>query len=299
MTRISAVIPTYNRAALVCRAVESALCQEPPPDELIVVDDGSTDATAEALARFGARVRCLHQSNAGVAAARNAGVRAAGGEWIALLDDDDVWLPGHLARMRRAIAATDGAAALYFSDARLGDGETLWSQAGFAPLGEHELRADSQSWTLASRQPFMTPAVVISRAAYLLCGGQDEALPCREDTHLFLKLGLTVPLCAVAGTGARVTPDATGARLTDTHASDGRRYLDASVRLTEDVLARLPGLQPSARRELRRRLAVAHWRRARLAWSERRLGPCVVELARSLRWEPRVAAGRLAAGGTG
>jgi len=292
--RVSTVIPTYNRAALVCRAVESALAQDAPPDEIIVVDDGSTDGTADALARFGDRVRCVRQANAGVAAARNRGVRAATGEWVAFLDDDDVWLPGHLARVRRAIAATDGAAALYFSDARLGDDDTLWAQARFAPRGEHELRADAEGWALAPRQPLMTPAVVISRAAYLGCGGQDEALPCREDTHLFLKLGLTLPLCAVAGAGARVTPDAAGARLTSAHPSDGRGYLDASVRLCEDLLARLPALRPAARRELRRRLAVAHWRRARLAWRERRLGPCAAELARSLRWEPRVAAGRFA-----
>jgi glycosyltransferase involved in cell wall biosynthesis len=295
VTRISAVIPTYNRAALVCRAVESVLSQEGPPDELIVVDDGSTDGTAEALARFGSRVRRIHRPNAGVAAARNAGVLAAAGQWIALLDDDDVWLPGHLARMRHAIAATDGAAALYFADARLSDAETLWSQAGFAPRGEHELRADAESWALAPRQPLMTPAVVISRAAYLACGSQDEALPCREDTHLFLKLGLTRPLCAVAGVGADVTPDAAEARLTSAHPADGRRYLDASVRLAEDVLARLPELRHTARRDLRRRLAVAHWRRARLAWRERELGPCAAELARSVRCEPRVVASRLAA----
>ena len=291
---MTAVIPTFNRAALVCRAVESALAQELPPDEVIVVDDGSSDGTAEALARFGERVRCLRQANAGVAAARNAGVRAASSDWIALLDDDDVWLPGHLARMRKAIAATDGVAALYFSDARLGDTDTLWSQADFTAHGEHELRTDAEAWILAPRQPLMTPAVVVSRAAYLGCHGQDERLLCREDTHLFLKLGLTRPVCAVAGAGARVTPDAAGARLTSAHPATGRRYLDASVRLTEDVLERVHPLTPAARRELRRRLAVAHWRRARLAWREHRLGPCAAELARSLRREPRVAAGRFA-----
>ena len=135
----------------------------------------------------------------------------------------------------------------------------------------------------------MTPAVVVSRAAYLECGGQDEALPCREDTHLFFKLGLTAPLCAVAGLGADVTPDAAGARLTSAHPASGRRYLDASVRLAEDVLARHPELRPADRRELRRRLAVAHWRRSRLAWRERRLARARAELARSVRWEPRVA----------
>ncbi|MCM3904150.1 MAG: glycosyltransferase, partial [Pyrinomonadaceae bacterium] len=95
---LSVVIPTWNRARLVCEAVASALDQRPGQVEVIVVDDGSTDNTAGMLARrFGARICVLHQpQRSGIGAARNTGARAANGELVAFLDSDDLWLPGKL-----------------------------------------------------------------------------------------------------------------------------------------------------------------------------------------------------------
>lgn len=100
MTRplLSAVIPTRNRAHLVCEAIESALRQRDGEVEVIVVDDASTDDTANVLARsFGSRIHLLRlPQRRGAGAARNAGVRLARGELVAFLDDDDLWLPGKL-----------------------------------------------------------------------------------------------------------------------------------------------------------------------------------------------------------
>jgi glycosyltransferase involved in cell wall biosynthesis len=95
---LSVVIPTWNRARLVGEAIESALMQREGAVEVIVVDDGSTDGTPDALAgRFGARIRLLRMpERRGPGAARNAGVRAATGELLAFLDSDDLWLPGKL-----------------------------------------------------------------------------------------------------------------------------------------------------------------------------------------------------------
>lgn len=98
---ISVIIPIWNRANSVGRAIESALSQELPDGyalEAIVVDDGSSDRPEEKLARFGDRIRLVrHPRNLGAAAARNTGCEAARGEYIALLDSDDWWLPGKLA----------------------------------------------------------------------------------------------------------------------------------------------------------------------------------------------------------
>src|SRR5262245_46065882 len=108
MARVSVVIPTYNRATLVVRAVRSVLSQTFPDLEVLVVDDASSEDVFDAVMRFGdPRVRYWrHAVNRGVAAARNTAMAHASGEFIAFLDDDDEWLPDKLMtqldRLRRA-----------------------------------------------------------------------------------------------------------------------------------------------------------------------------------------------------
>lgn len=94
--RISVVIPAYNREKYLGEAVQSALGQTLPPDEIIVVDDGSTDQTAAVARSFGGIVRCLTRANGGVGPARNDGVAASTGEVLAFLDSDDLWVPQKL-----------------------------------------------------------------------------------------------------------------------------------------------------------------------------------------------------------
>lgn len=94
---VSVAIPAHNAEATVAEAIESVLAQTYRPIEVIVVDDGSTDGTWDVLQRFGERIRAVHQENQGIAAARNAGLRAAQGEFIALMDADDVCLPERIA----------------------------------------------------------------------------------------------------------------------------------------------------------------------------------------------------------
>ncbi len=100
---ISVVIPAMNAEAFVGRAIDSALAQTLAPREIIVVDDGSTDGTRQVVQRYGERVRYLQQDNQGASAARNTGIRAASGEWIAFLDADDEWLPERLALQVRLL----------------------------------------------------------------------------------------------------------------------------------------------------------------------------------------------------
>jgi glycosyltransferase involved in cell wall biosynthesis len=96
--KISVVIPCYNAAAYVGEAVHSVLTQTLPPHEVIVIDDGSTDASATVLSEFGSSVTLVRQANQGVAAAVNHGVSRARGEAIAFLDADDLWMPDKLER---------------------------------------------------------------------------------------------------------------------------------------------------------------------------------------------------------
>ena len=93
---VSVVIPAYNIGKQIGRAIDSVLAQTHQPDEIIVVDDGSTDDTADVIQSYGSKVRYIHQANLGLAGARNTGIKAASCEWIAFLDGDDEWLPDNL-----------------------------------------------------------------------------------------------------------------------------------------------------------------------------------------------------------
>ncbi len=103
MAKVSVIIPTYNRAEYVTQAIDSVLAQTYTDYEIIVVDDGSTDKTREVLEPYMDKITYIYQENIGVSVARNRGIKAAKGDWIAFLDSDDEWLPGKLAVQIRAV----------------------------------------------------------------------------------------------------------------------------------------------------------------------------------------------------
>ncbi|MFL5844114.1 MAG: glycosyltransferase family 2 protein [Solirubrobacteraceae bacterium] len=126
---ISVVIPTYNRSALVREAIASALAQDPPVLEVLVCDNGSTDDTVERVRELpDPRVRVLPavRGSGGPAAPRNHGLREARGEWVALLDDDDRWLPGKIAGQLPHLTAADLVAA---NGLRTSDGRPYFAAA--------------------------------------------------------------------------------------------------------------------------------------------------------------------------
>jgi glycosyltransferase involved in cell wall biosynthesis len=302
--RIAAVIPTYNRARLLERTLESIVSQTRPADEIVVVDDGSTDDTADVVARFAPAVTYVYQENAGASAARNHGVEVASADFVAFLDSDDVWSPDFLARIGGAIEATEGRALTYFTDLSYTDDDvTAWQASQFAIEGDYEFRDDASDWFLLPAQPMTTQAAVIRRDAYLDLGGQDRSILCRQDTHLFLRLGFAGPACAVAGVGGWLTADGEEERLTNIHSpARSLSFWQDSVVMYRDVLRSCRGISRSQSRVLSRYLAIAYWRLSRIAWRERRLGKFVVEAARSLACSPgfvaRVLAGRLRAATT-
>ena len=287
---VSAVIPTHNRADLVTHAVQSILDGTVLPHEIIVVDDGSTDDTQAMLARFGERVRVIHQPNSGPAVARNHGVEAAQCEWVAFLDSDDVWRAEHLQRAEEAILETGGRADLYFADVEFPDspgGGGFWADIGFAPAVPNDLVDDASEWALRSIQPMIMPAAVVRRARFLEIGGFDRVLWHREDTDLFFRLCIGRPACAFTGGGA-VVGGAAPARLTSRHGSQSQVYWESTARMYERV-SRVQGLSPAGQRQLRARLAVAHrWLAARaLRRSAAALTEALRHLAAALRADPR------------
>ena len=114
---ISVVIPCFNRQEVIARSIDSVLNQTRPADEIIVVDDGSTDATVAQVRRYGQRVRLIQQKNSGASKARNVGIATAKSNWIAFLDSDDIWHPEKLEYQLKAAKKYPDAGVI-FTDTR-------------------------------------------------------------------------------------------------------------------------------------------------------------------------------------
>jgi glycosyltransferase involved in cell wall biosynthesis len=199
--KYSVIIPTYNRAHCVGEAIESALAQTLPPHEVIVVDDGSTDETPAVLAAFGDRIRAIRQTNAGVSAARNAGIAAARGDWIGLLDSDDVWLPQKAAIQSQHAGAPCVAVASGVNF--LVDGKVALSKSAISSPTARRADDGIGAMTVVRplehywRQSIMTPAILFSREAFALTRRFEAGLSLFEDHRLFSELALLGPWCFV------------------------------------------------------------------------------------------------------
>ncbi len=115
MVRVSTIIPAYNAERTIAQAIDSALSQDFEGHEVVVINDGSTDSTAAILQKYGSQIQVITQSNGGLSVARNAGIRRSSGKYLALLDADDIWLPGKLKKMISALERNPSAS-LAFSD---------------------------------------------------------------------------------------------------------------------------------------------------------------------------------------
>ena len=293
---LAAVIPTYNRAAFLGRAIESVLTQQRPPDELIVVDDGSTDDTCDLVAEYGNEVTLIKKANGGVSSARNLGVVGSRSDYVAFLDSDDVWDQGHLASLETALIETSGSAGLYFSDLRLAPsrhGGTIWHWADFSVSDKYVIQGNGRSWAFLWPQPMTIQASLVRRDLYLAVGGCNEVLTCLEDTHLFFKLALSMPVCAVSGCAGELTGDSENS-LTRTFSPVSETYLSCAAFLYDDLFVEWSAdLTPDEKSILARRLADTHLSLARRygAASPRRF---LRHLTLALRNDPAYFSGRLA-----
>lgn len=182
---VSVVIPAYNAAWCVARAVDSVLAQTRAADDIIVVNDGSTDGTVDVLAHYGDAVRVISQPNAGLSAARNAGIAAARGDWVAFLDADDWWLPGKLAAQCALIEA-DPALGFCGGAAQTVDteGRTLGSWDPPASRGDILTDIFAVHATVAGSGS----AVIARRELFARTGGFDTTLRSLEDIDMWMRL---------------------------------------------------------------------------------------------------------------
>lgn len=180
--RISVVIPSYNRRHTLERALRSVFLQSSKVDEVILVDDGSTDASAELVAHKFPGVKILRQANLGVSAARNRGIEAAQFEWIALLDSDDSWHAHKIEKIR--------AARREHPDIVLFHSDEIWIRNGVRVNPMHKHRK-SGGWIFEQCLPLcaISPSASVIKSSVLRDLGMfDENLPACEDYDLWLRL---------------------------------------------------------------------------------------------------------------
>lgn len=287
--RVSIVIPSWNAAHLLGEAIDSALAQTWPNTEVIVIDDGSTDATVEVLKAYGDRIRWETGPNRGACAARNRGLALATGEFVQFLDADDLLLPTKLERQVPHAQAV---------------GESMISIAFGTTRGEHAYFDWQLTRELApGRDPvdFVLGGVVaialpLHHATVLRAsGGFDESLPCAQEFDLHLRL-----VCS--GLGLAQLPEVlfVQRRQPGSVSSDGTRVLLQKRRILLRALERLRergeldaprqrAFATALARAAVRLRAVGHEDEARALFDEAaKLAPNPELLAWSARWRPLV-----------
>lgn len=189
MIEVDVVIPTRDRATLVTRAIDSVLAQTMLPEQVIVVDDGSTDDTLTRLRDYGDAIRIIEGRGEGVSSARNLGVQNGESPWIAFLDSDDLWQPEKLERQCAELRASSRAF-------RWSHTEEIWIRNGrrVNPMKKHKKPAGwvfEQSLKLCCVSP---SSVLLERDFLREQGGFDESLPACEDYALWLKMAAKEPI---------------------------------------------------------------------------------------------------------
>ena len=185
--RISVIIPTFNRAHLLPRAVDSLLNQTLLPHSVIVVDDGSTDDTEKLIKKEYPEIKYLKQDNLGVSTARNAGITATSCEWLAFLDSDDEWFPEKLEKQITALNER--------GEMRICHTDEIWIRDGkrVNPMKKH---AKSGGWIFQKCLPLCSvspSSIVIHRTVFDDVGLFDESLPACEDYELWLRIATHYP----------------------------------------------------------------------------------------------------------
>lgn len=185
---VSVIIPTYNRRLMLGEAIESVLGQSYKEFELIVVDDGSKDGTAERLRGYGSELRVVSQRRRGVAAARNLGARFSRGRYLAFLDSDDLWQPKKLeiqvAFMERR------------PEVQICQTEETWVRNGVRVNPKKRHRKPSGDIFRSSLDLCLVSpsAVMMTRELFERTGGFDEAFTVCEDYDLWLRVAVDTPV---------------------------------------------------------------------------------------------------------
>ena len=273
MPKVSVIITTYNYGHMLAESIDSVLGQDYDDFELIVVDDGSTDNTADVTSRYGDRARYVRQDHAGIAVARNTGIAAARGELIAFQDADDVWASNTLA-LRVRVMERHPELGMIFGDAAVEqDGRTLFpsflkERKAFAELetvrDRDDLRIITQSaFSALLRERFIPiPTIIIPKRRFDELGPWDQSTEGVEDYEFYLRLSRRFQLGYIDR--VLVTCRIHGANVSCDVISQNERRIRLLRRFEND-----PSLSADDKRSLRRRLSEMYMESA---WHLRQAG---------------------------
>lgn len=198
MTDIAVAVTTYNQAKWIGETLESVLGQSSRPSEVVVIDDGSLDETPVVLENFRDRVRVIRQQNAGVAAARNAAVRACSADYVALMDGDDLWHPDKLRRCAELLTEYGKPSLLVHDLERISSRGEVIGGGEIAPRliswGHGRVATvDCVDHLIADNFISTTSQIVVRRTEYIDSGESDATFPIASDYDLYLRLATRGP----------------------------------------------------------------------------------------------------------
>lgn len=257
---VSVVIPTYNRAAVVCRTIDNVFEQTYRNIEVIVVDDGSTDNTQAVLAQYGNRIQVAVQANAGPAIARNRGAKLAHGELLAFQDSDDLWKPSKLQRQVNLLQKNRAAPCCLCNVLmRMVNGKPFTSfDHSLVRMNDEEGIWLNVLDVLATRFILFNQAVVIRRELFEKVGGFAEDLKYLEDYDLPLRLALEGPW-AIIREPLVFYGDGSPASFSEQARRDPALLRECEQLIYERILGRLNGDREHADavRSLKRRMGMS------------------------------------------
>jgi glycosyltransferase involved in cell wall biosynthesis len=249
------VITTYNRKTRVLRAIDSVLAQTVPADEIIVVDDGSMDGSAEAIrSRYASSVKLFSQENMGVSAARRRALEETSGEWVAFLDSDDEWLPTKLERQFEALGALGEDFRACFTDCWfVGDRglqQTTFELAGLKKYSSFGVLENPAHYVLAHHACIFVQSLLVRRFLVNEVGGFDEAMVVAEDTDLLLRLALKTKFCFVSEPLVKIDRTSSRPRLTELFSQNSEKMFSSKEHMFQKWLTLPEMTDPEMRSQI-------------------------------------------------
>lgn len=268
MNLVSTIIPAYNAAQFVAKAIDSALLQD-VHQQIIVIDDGSQDGTAEIVKTYGNAVELIQQPNGGVSAARNRGIDAARGDFVAFLDADDVWLPGKLAAQLDLFTADPVLGTVICDEVHVTSEDEvvrpsfLSSRRCYCELPTRPSRLTKPVTWLVRESFFPTSGVLTRREVLARAGYFDTSLTICEDRDLWLRLAFEAPVGLVPEVKLRYLTgreDSLSAIATQARWAEALRGVLLRYRTKIESAVRAEGVRPKALlREVFSELANVFW----------------------------------------